>query len=44
MRYGAVFLDIGNMSYIGMGANRLSEIAARCNEPVTNLSRPLKNL
>ena len=28
------------MSYIGTGANRLSEIAARCNEPATNLSRP----
>ena len=32
------------MSYIGDGANRLSEIAARCNEPATNLSRPLKKL
>ena len=32
------------MSYIGSGANRLSEIAARCNEPATNLSRPLKKL
>lgn len=32
------------MSYIGGGANRLSEIAARCNEPATNLSRPLKKL
>ena len=32
------------MSYIGAGANRLSEIAARCNEPATNLSRPLKRL
>ncbi len=32
------------MSHIGMGANRLSEIAARCNEPATNLSRPLKKL
>lgn len=32
------------MSYIGLGANRLSEIAARCNEPATNLSRPLKKL
>ncbi len=32
------------MSYIGAGANRLSEIAARCNEPATNLSRPLKKL
>ena len=32
------------MSYIGTGANRLSEIAARCTEPATNLSRPLKKL
>lgn len=32
------------MSYIGSGANRLSEIAAGCNEPATNLSRPLKKL
>ena len=32
------------MSYIGAGANRLSEIAARCGEPATNLSRPLKKL
>lgn len=32
------------MSFIGTGANRLSEIAARCNEPATNLSRPLKKL
>lgn len=32
------------MSYIGAGVNRLSEIAARCNEPATNLSRPLKKL
>lgn len=32
------------MSYIGAGANRISEIAARCNEPTTNLSRPLKKL
>lgn len=32
------------MSYIGAGANRLSEIASRCNEPATNLSRPLKKL
>ena len=32
------------MYYIGSGANRLSEIAARCNEPATNLSRPLKKL
>ena len=32
------------MSYIGTGANRLSGIAGRCNEPATNLSRPLKKL
>ncbi len=32
------------MSYIGTGANRLSEIASRCNEPATNLSRPLRKL
>ena len=32
------------MAYIGSGVNRLSEIAARCNEPATNLSRPLKKL
>lgn len=32
------------MSYIGTGSNRISEIAARCNEPATNLSRPLKKL
>lgn len=32
------------MSYIGNGANRLSEIATRCCEPATNLSRPLKKL
>lgn len=32
------------MSYIGSGATRLSEIASRCNEPATNLSRPLKKL
>lgn len=32
------------MSYIGTGSNRLSEIATRCNEPATNLSRPLKKL
>lgn len=32
------------MSYISTGANRLSEIASRCNEPATNLSRPLKKL
>lgn len=32
------------MSYIGGGANRLSEIASRCGEPATNLSRPLAKL
>lgn len=32
------------MSYIANGANRLSEIAARCDEPATNLSRPLRKL
>lgn len=32
------------MSYISTGANRLSEIASRCNEPATNLSRPLRKL
>lgn len=32
------------MSYIGTGANRLSEIAARSGEPATNLSRPLQKL
>ena len=32
------------MTYIGSGAKRLSEIASRCNEPTTNLSRPLKKL
>ena len=32
------------MSYVGTGANRLSEIASRCGEPATNLSRPLKKL
>lgn len=32
------------MSYISTGSNRLSEIAARCNEPATNLSRPIKKL
>ena len=32
------------MSYIGTGANRLSEIAGRCDEQATNLSRPLKKL
>ncbi len=32
------------MSYIASGANRISEIASRCGEPATNLSRPLKKL
>ena len=32
------------MYYISTGANRLSEIAGRCDEPATNLSRPLKKL
>ena len=32
------------MSYVGSGANRLSEIAGRCGEPATNLSRPLSKL
>lgn len=32
------------ITYIGDGANRLSEIAARCGEPATNLSRPLAKL
>lgn len=32
------------LSYVGTGANRLSEIASRCNEPATNLSRPLRKL
>ncbi|MCD8207708.1 MAG: ATP-binding protein [Bacteroidales bacterium] len=32
------------MSYVANGANRMSEIAARCGEPATNLSRPLKKL
>lgn len=32
------------ISYVAAGANRLSEIASRCNEPTTNLSRPLKKL
>lgn len=32
------------ISYIAAGANRLSEIAARCHEPATNLSRPLRKL
>lgn len=32
------------MSYIGLGANKLSEIAGRCGEVSTNLSRPLAKL
>lgn len=32
------------MSYIATGSNRLSEIASRCDEPATNLSRPLRKL
>ena len=32
------------MSYVGAGAHRLSEIAARCGEVATNLSRPLAKL
>lgn len=32
------------MSYVGQGVHRLSEIAARCAEPATNLSRPLSKL
>ena len=32
------------MSFVGVGANRMSEIASRSNEPATNLSRPLKKL
>lgn len=32
------------MSIVGNGAHRLSEIASRCNEPATNLSRPLAKL
>lgn len=32
------------MSYVGMGAHRLSEIAGRCGEIATNLSRPLAKL
>lgn len=32
------------LSYIGAGAHRLSEIGARCNEPATNMSRPLRKL
>lgn len=32
------------MSFVGVGANRISEIASRSNEPATNLSRPIKKL
>ena len=32
------------MSLIGKGATRLKEIAARCEEPATNLSRPIGKL
>lgn len=32
------------MTIVGSGASRLMEIAARCNEPSTNLSRPLAKL
>ncbi len=32
------------MSIVGNGVHRLSEIASRCNEPATNLSRPLAKL
>lgn len=32
------------MSYVGLGANKLSEIAGRCAEVSTNLSRPLAKL
>lgn len=32
------------MSYVGLGANKLSEIAGRCGEVSTNLSRPLAKL
>ena len=32
------------MSFVGVGANRMSEIASRSNEPATNLSRPKKKL
>lgn len=31
-------------SLIGMGANKLSEIAARLNKPATGLNRPLQNM
>ena len=32
------------MTIVGGGATRLKEIASRCNEPATNLSRPLAKL
>lgn len=32
------------MSIVGGGSHRLREIASRCNEPATNLSRPLAKL
>ena len=32
------------MSIVGSGVHRLSEIASRCGEPATNLSRPLAKL
>jgi len=32
------------MTVVGGGATRLKEIAAKCNEPATNLSRPLAKL
>lgn len=32
------------LSYVGNGCSRLSEIASRCDEPATNLSRPLRKL
>ena len=32
------------MTIVGSGATRLKEIASRCNEPATNLSRPLAKL
>jgi len=32
------------MTIVGGGATRLKEIAAKCNEPATNLSRPLAKL
>jgi len=32
------------LSFVGNGANRLSEIAGRCGEPATNLTRPLAKL